>query len=402
LRGGVFINYRGDDSHSYGVLLYRELSRELPRDRIFLDSESIPAGADFTVELLDRVRRSRVLLAVIGPHWLTVRRAGGPTGGQRPIDDPNDWIRRELAEAFAAGVTVIPVLTDNATLPSEADLPADIAGLGRRQYRMLRHRDADADLARIRQDIAEAAPDLMPSVDAYAEQSDPVGRSRQRMVVWATAVLFAVLGLLAVLLSLRPGDHTENPSAAAGKAAGNDLRLWHTGARCPADSVICFYKQRDYRELLGWFTPESCDDTYSMLWPYLAASIQNRSSCRVILLSCPGDCWREWLGPGSENGTVDPPDAVDRIRLTVNSGPPPSPPPPPGPPGPHGPGDDRGRRPPFGGDCRNPPPSGSTGTPPPSGSTGTPVPSGSTVAGLRRGPATAQSPVRPWSAPRSG
>jgi hypothetical protein len=65
----VFINYRGDDSHSYGALLYTELSRQFGDDHVFLDCESIPAGGDFVEELLSRVRSARVLLAVIGSHW---------------------------------------------------------------------------------------------------------------------------------------------------------------------------------------------------------------------------------------------------------------------------------------------------------------------------------------------
>jgi hypothetical protein len=96
--GGVFINYRGVDSRSYGALLFTELSRHFGADLVFLDSESIPAGADFAEELLSRVRGCRVLLAVIGPRWLTSAGADG-----RRIDDPADWVRRELADALAAG-----------------------------------------------------------------------------------------------------------------------------------------------------------------------------------------------------------------------------------------------------------------------------------------------------------
>jgi len=95
------------------------------------------------------VRSARVLLVVIGPRWLT---ATAPTGRRR-IDDPADWIRRELAEAFTAGVRVIPVLTDQAQMPTEAELPADIAALSRCQYRRLRHHDSTADLARIVADL---------------------------------------------------------------------------------------------------------------------------------------------------------------------------------------------------------------------------------------------------------
>jgi hypothetical protein len=152
----VFINYRGEDSHSYGALLYTELARQFGAERVFLDGESIPAGADFVQELLGRVRSARVLLAVIGPRWLS---ASDPTGRRR-IDDPADWIRRELAEAFTAGVRVIPVLTEQAQLPAEADLPADIAALSRCQYRHLRHREPTTDLARLVTDLTSLDPTL--------------------------------------------------------------------------------------------------------------------------------------------------------------------------------------------------------------------------------------------------
>lgn len=151
----VFVNYRGADSHSYGALLYTELVRRFGADLVFLDCESIPAGADFAAELLSRVRTARFVLAVIGPGWLT---AGDGTG--RRIDDPDDWIRKELAEAFAAGVRVIPVLTDEATLPAAIELPADIAALSRCQALPLRRREPTTDLDRIVTGLAAQDSDL--------------------------------------------------------------------------------------------------------------------------------------------------------------------------------------------------------------------------------------------------
>ncbi|HSV67519.1 MAG TPA: tetratricopeptide repeat protein [Mycobacteriales bacterium] len=154
--GGVFISYRGEDSYSYGALLHAELSRCFGPELVFLDSASIPAGADFVEHLLDRVRRARVVLSVIGTRWLA---ATGPNGGRR-IDDPADWIRRELVAAFAAGVRVVPVVTDGAQMPTEADLPGELAALGRCQFRRLRHRDAEADLARLVAELADLDPEL--------------------------------------------------------------------------------------------------------------------------------------------------------------------------------------------------------------------------------------------------
>jgi hypothetical protein len=182
----VFINYRGEDSHSYGALLYQNLTGRFGKDLVFLDAESIPAGADFVEELLGRVRSARLLLAVIGPRWLT---ASDPATGRRRIDDPADWIRRELAEAFAAGVRVIPVLTDDAVLPREADLPRDIAALSRCQYRNLRRREPSADLARIVTDLISLDPALAAAARSHDGGSRhlPAALADEQLRLLATA-----------------------------------------------------------------------------------------------------------------------------------------------------------------------------------------------------------------------
>jgi hypothetical protein len=150
--GGIFINYRGDDSQTAAALIDRELAARFGSDQVFLDSRSISAGSDFVQELLGRVRACSVLLVVIGPRWLTLANEAG----QRRIDDPADWVRREIAEALTHGLRVIPVLIGDAALPAEADLPRDIAGLSRRQYVSLRHRYTSLDLAHVVERITEA------------------------------------------------------------------------------------------------------------------------------------------------------------------------------------------------------------------------------------------------------
>ncbi len=154
--GGIFISYRGADSDTAAALIDRELAARFGSDRVFLDSRSIPAGADFVEELLGRLRACSVLLVVIGPRWLTLTDAAG----QRRIDDPRDWIRREIVEALACGLRIIPVLTGDILLPVEADLPGDIAGLSRRQFVPLRRRYTAVDLAFLAQRITEADPEL--------------------------------------------------------------------------------------------------------------------------------------------------------------------------------------------------------------------------------------------------
>ena len=151
---GAFINHRGidSDSYSYVALLSYALCAGLPTEHVFLDSESIPPGADLVEALLRRLRGCDVLLTLIGLDRL----AASDEVGRRIIDAPVDWIHRELVVVNRAGVRVIPVLTDGAEVPREADLPAEIAWLNWRQYRHLRYRESRTDLARISDDVLHA------------------------------------------------------------------------------------------------------------------------------------------------------------------------------------------------------------------------------------------------------
>ncbi|MBB5873452.1 O-acetyl-ADP-ribose deacetylase (regulator of RNase III)/diadenosine tetraphosphatase ApaH/serine/threonine PP2A family protein phosphatase [Allocatelliglobosispora scoriae] len=146
----VFINFRGRDQPGFAALLDRDLSEAFGRDAVFLSSRSIRPGDDFVTQIHDSLRSCVALLAVIGPDWLR---------HSRP--DPNDdWVRREIAEAFAQGLRVVPILVEDATLPPADQLPDDIAALVRCQYLRVHHRNIDHDLARVRSEVAAiiAAP----------------------------------------------------------------------------------------------------------------------------------------------------------------------------------------------------------------------------------------------------
>lgn len=170
--GGVFINYRGDDSQTAAALIDRELAARFGNDLVFLDSRSIPVGMDFTEQLQERLRECSVLLVVIGPRWLTLTNEAG----QLRIDDPQDWIRREIVGALSHGKRVIPVLTDGADLPAESELPEDMAALSRRQYVPLRHRYATTDLAYLAERIVEHEPELAAAAASRERGPWPIPR----------------------------------------------------------------------------------------------------------------------------------------------------------------------------------------------------------------------------------
>jgi hypothetical protein len=223
-------------------LLHAELSRHFSPDLVFLDSESIPAGADFVEHILARVRQARVVLAVIGIHWLT---AIGP-GDKRRLDDPADWIRQELVTAFAAGVRVIPVLTDAAAMPTEADLPADLAPLARCQYRRLRHREASADLARLVGELATidealgaaarrqgGVPQQLPA--AVAHFAGVPRRSRWWLLGGGMAAVALAIGATVFFARLGdgpPADHPASTSSAGSPPSGG------SGAGAMLDQLV--------------------------------------------------------------------------------------------------------------------------------------------------------------------
>jgi len=128
--GRVFISYRRQETAWPARQLYEVLVAELGADRVFKDVDNIEPGDDFVERIQSAVASCEVLLALIGPQWITVEDA---TGARR-LDDPEDFVRIEVETALTRDdVRVIPILVDNAKMPSPQELPQGLAGLTRRQ-----------------------------------------------------------------------------------------------------------------------------------------------------------------------------------------------------------------------------------------------------------------------------
>ncbi|GHB06112.1 toll/interleukin-1 receptor domain-containing protein [Streptomyces termitum] len=154
----IFVNYRTGDGEETATLVDRELSRVFGEDNVFRASKSIVPGSRFPQELLTAVRRSQVLVAVIGPGWTKSWR-----GEAEPGEGPEDWTRREIHEALETGAVVVPLLVGGVEPLRAEDLPAEIKDLAECQYRRLDHRNAAADLKRLVDDLVRLLPDLAAS-----------------------------------------------------------------------------------------------------------------------------------------------------------------------------------------------------------------------------------------------
>lgn len=162
----VFINYRTGDGDEAASLVERYLSDRFGSERIFRDTKSIPPGDDYPESLLDGVRGSQVLLAIIGPTWVS----------HPDLRDDRDWVRREILTAYESEVLVMPVLKGRkADRLRAADLPPELTRLADVQSLLLDTSDNEADLGRIGDKLADRVPALR-SADRTARQKSPSGQ----------------------------------------------------------------------------------------------------------------------------------------------------------------------------------------------------------------------------------
>jgi hypothetical protein len=107
-----------------------------------LDVDNIAPGLDFARVLNERVGECDVLLAVIGKSWIDTRDGAG----KRRLEDPDDFVRIEIASALAQNKRVIPVLVGDAPMPRPDELPLALKPLARRNAVRLTHERFRSDV----------------------------------------------------------------------------------------------------------------------------------------------------------------------------------------------------------------------------------------------------------------
>jgi hypothetical protein len=123
----IFINYRRQDSLPYADRLQEALGEHYGSDEVFRDVDTIEPGLDFMDAIERALNQSKVVLVLIGSHWLVDR------DGRSRLQEPDDYVRLEIAAALRrTDVRVIPVLVGGGTMPSPDDLPQDLTSLTRR------------------------------------------------------------------------------------------------------------------------------------------------------------------------------------------------------------------------------------------------------------------------------
>jgi len=144
--GGIFISYRRDDSGPYAGRLRDTLSQHFGAEQVFRDIDSVDPGERFPRLIEQEVGSCDALLALIGPEWLAIT----DDAGRRRLDDPDDFVRLEIATALGrSDVLVIPVLVGATSMPAAADLPKPLAALVECNAVRITDENWDAQVARL-------------------------------------------------------------------------------------------------------------------------------------------------------------------------------------------------------------------------------------------------------------
>jgi flagellar biosynthesis GTPase FlhF len=171
--GTIFISYRRGQDAGFAGRLFDRLERTFRRKALFMDVDSIAPGQDFVSILETRVAECEVLLALIGRGWLIAT----DEAGRRRLDNPEDFVRIEIATALAQEKRVIPVLIDGVPMPRSEDVPEILRPLVRRQATCLSHDrfKADSDrLIRALKQVLEAAKTARQENEAQQEARQQV------------------------------------------------------------------------------------------------------------------------------------------------------------------------------------------------------------------------------------
>jgi TIR domain len=206
----VFISYRRRFDSGFARLLELELTKEFGVGAVFRDVGQIAPGAPFPQVINQAIESCDTFLALISPEWVKTVAS---------LQDPEDFVRIEIAAALAARVRVIPILLNGAQMPKKEDLPEDVRELAFRQAEELTDSRWDDDIRHL---IEAVRP---PSfLDKLAEVARPLFAKWQ---VKAGLVIL-LIGLLTPLMPasffrpfFRPGgDETPTPTPAATATPG--------------------------------------------------------------------------------------------------------------------------------------------------------------------------------------
>jgi formylglycine-generating enzyme required for sulfatase activity len=158
MAGMIFINYRRVLNLKDAQLLEKILQKKFGAAKVFLDTSGLEGGKHWLHTLEAQVDASSAMVSLIGKGWADVP---GEAGARR-LDNPDDFVRFEIARAFSRKIPVLPVLIDGAAMPDTPELPRNLLPLLFVQAMLFRAESANDDGEKIANRLAALIEEAKP------------------------------------------------------------------------------------------------------------------------------------------------------------------------------------------------------------------------------------------------
>lgn len=141
----VFISYRRRDSSPIARWLGETIRQNFGRASVFIDTGAIESGDEWPKQIALALKKASVFIVIIGPEWLRAQ----DKFFKRRIDDPTDWVRKEIIYAIQTKLPIIPLLVLNGELPAPAALPKELKPLTKYQALEFRETQSETDIEQL-------------------------------------------------------------------------------------------------------------------------------------------------------------------------------------------------------------------------------------------------------------
>jgi hypothetical protein len=171
-----------------------------------MDVDSIALGRDFRQILQEKLASCNLLLVLIGRDWIDAKNQSG----RRRLEDPNDFIRLEIAAALKRNIPVTPVLLQGVQMPAAEQLPEELRELSYRNGFELSHNRWDSDVQEMikRLGLSKQSGVAVPSGFGVpiTERRGKGSSGVARLGRFAGAAVLSFLGLIFVFAGLTGPD----------------------------------------------------------------------------------------------------------------------------------------------------------------------------------------------------
>jgi TIR domain len=213
----IFINYRRDDAGGVAGRLADSLGAYFGDGRVFRDIGGIEGGANFEEVLRQTAQSADAMIVLIGRHWVSAVNKSG----QRRLDDPEDWVAREIAAALERKIPIFPVLIEDAVMPRAEELPDLIKPLSRHNAIAITDSRWASDVTRLAKVVA---------IDLPGSEAQRQLEYLQRVI---SIALLAAITFTTSILAVNVAAHAPKIVGAANAIDKNathwPLELWQSG-----------------------------------------------------------------------------------------------------------------------------------------------------------------------------